>query len=356
MSYDIDSLISALLPEEGREKQASEAPVTVAEPTVADELREVLLTKSASEAVSDAAEMGRALATRLLSKQASEAPVSTGNEALDAIAVGIEKEASDQPNVAAADNSALAAEQQSVNVAAEQSGGTVEQQTEETIKKGLETPSAVATSEDVVRRVEDKAEDSNMLKAAALSALVESGEDFYDAASAVYMADHELQKEAAYAQLIEEGLSFEEATSLVKAASEMTDEVDEEVEKKAALDELLTEGVPFDEAVDLVKQASALGAVKGAAGKVISGVKSEGSKISGDFKAYRGISKANPKLGKKVGKDLLKNTAKRNTNSLTAVGGLAAGGAAGSMTKEAAFSAMLEAGYTFDQALAAIQA
>lgn len=253
MSFDINQLIADLTAVEGQEKSASEVNVaSTPEPTVADELRDVLMTKSASESIQDAASLGRALAQRLLTKQASV----TGTESLEVLAVAVEdqlsKEAEEsQPNVAAGNNAATAGEQQAVNHAAEQSGGTVEQQTEETIKKGLDTPSATATSEDVARRVEDKAEDANMLKAAALMELVTQGQDFYDAADAVYMADSELQKEAAYAQLVSEGMSFEAATALIKQASE-AEFVEPALTKEAAFKQLLDQGYTFEQAVEAV--------------------------------------------------------------------------------------------------------
>lgn len=248
--FDINALVSSLLDEEGQEKQASEANVeTSSQPSIADELKEVLLTKSASEVNQGAEEMGRALAARLLTKQASETPAAAAVEELaSSVEATLEKEASEQTNVVAADNAGIAAEQASVAVSAEQSGGTVEQQTEETIQRGLSTPSATATSEDLVRKVEDKSEDANMLKAAALQSLVEQGYDFYDAADAIQYADSELQKEAAFMQLCSEGVSFEEAISLIKQASEIESQP-AEFSKEAALTQLMSEGYSFDEAV-----------------------------------------------------------------------------------------------------------
>ena len=329
MSFDFNQLIESLAPEgQTIEKQASEE--VAAAPTVADELRTVLMTKSASVILGEADDLGRQLARRLMEKAASDntavSEVVAGDN-LSALAASVEstliKEAeavSPQPNVANSDNSALAAAQEQVNHTAEQSGGTVEAQTTETIQKGLSTPSATATSEDLVRKVEDKAED-NMQKAAAVSELVAQGHNFDEAIGLVAMADGELQKEAALRELTEEGYSFDEATSLIKAACEGF-AGDEEITKEAAMADLLEQGVPFDEAVNMIKEAGAMTTVaKGA-------------------KSASGFSK------KKAG---------------MAVGGAAAAavgavGAKKSMTKEAAFQELLDSGYTFTQALATVQA
>ena len=203
--FDINELIGNLQAGESIEKQASEAEV-VNTPSVADDLKAVLMTKSASVASEEASDLGRLLAKRLMEKAASENPTVTepvAGDNLSALTAHVEgvllKEASEvagQPNVANVDNAVLANEQQAVNAAAEQSGGTVEAQTAETIQKGLATQSATATSEDLVRKVEDQAEDANMQKAAAVDALVGQGHSFYDAVDLVAMADSELQKEA----------------------------------------------------------------------------------------------------------------------------------------------------------------
>lgn len=330
MSFDFNQLIEALAPEgQTIEKQASEE--VAAAPTVADELRSVLMTKSASVILGEADDLGRQLARRLMEKAASEAPVVgevVAGDNLSALAATVEstliKEAeavSPQPHIANSDNAALAGAQEQVNHTAEQSGGTVEAQTVETIQKGLSTPSATATSEDLVRKVEDKSED-NMQKAAAVNELVAQGHGFDDAVSLVAMADGELQKEAAFKELTAEGYSFDDATFLIKAASEGFAAGDEEITKEAAMANLLEQGVSFDEAVNMIKEAGAMSTVaKGA-------------------KSASGLSK------KKVGMAVAGGAA--------AVGG--AVGAKKAMTKEAAFNELLESGYTFTQALAAVQA
>lgn len=331
MSFDINELIDNLSAGEGVEKQASEAEV-VAAPTVADELRATLMTKSASAVIEEAGDLGRQLARRILEKSASENPVVSevvAGDNLSALTASVEetllKEAeavTAQPNVANSDNSALAAAQEQVNSVAEQSGGTVEAQTAETIQKGLSTQSATATSEDLVRKVEDQAEDANMQKAAAVNELVAQGHSFYDAADLVACADAELQKEAAFAELTAEGYSFDEATSLIKAASESFAEQEVALTKEAAMADLLDQGVSFDEAVNMIKEAGAVSVVKTVASKA------------------PGFSR------KQIG-------------AAVAGGAAIVGGAVGakkSMTKEAAMKELMDSGYTYTQALDAVQA
>lgn len=326
MSFDINTLIDSLTNGEGQEKQASEA-VVVNAPTVAEELKSVLMTKSASEVTEEAGALGRMLAQRLLEKAASENPavseVVVGDQ-MSALTASVEtaiiKEASEispQPQINTEHNAASAAAQDHVDNAALQSGGTVEQQTAESIQKGLSTASATATSEDLVRKVEDKAEDSNMLKAAAVNELVSQGLSFYEAGNLIAEADAELQKEAAFAELTTEGYNFEDATALIKAASE----ADFEMSKEASLSDLLSQGYRFDDAVEMVKEAGARSFV--------------------------------PKVAKK-GLGLKTKIAAGAGAAAVAAGGAVA--AQKKMTKEAAFSELLEAGYTFDQALATVQA
>lgn len=346
MSFDINELINNLSAGEGVEKQASEAEV-IAAPTVADDLRAVLMTKSASTIQEEASDLGRQLARRIMEKAASENPVVTEvvvGDNLSALTASVEatliKEAeavSPQPNVANTDNAALAAAQDQVNHVAEQSGGTVEAQTVETIQKGLATPSATASSEDLVRKVEDKAEDSNMQKAAAVSALVEQGHSFYDAADLVAVADGELQKEAAFVELTAEGYSFDEATSLIKAASDSFAEPEVEITKEAAMADLLSQGVAFGDAVNMIKEAALSDVIKGAAAKASSAAKGAASKVG--------------------------DSAKKVTKKQAIIGGASVGAVAGgaygakkSMTKEAALQELMDSGYTFTQALEAIQA
>jgi SOS response regulatory protein OraA/RecX len=306
----------------GLVKQASEAEV-VAAPSVADDLRSVLLTKSASTIQEEASDLGRQLARRIMEKAASETLVVSevvAGDNLSALAASVEstliKEASEvsaQPNVANSDNAALAAAQEQVNHTAEQSGGTVEAQTIETIQKGLATPSATATSEDLVRKVEDQSED-NMQKAAAVSELVAQGHSFDDAADLVAMADSELQKEAAFKELTAEGYSFDDATSLIKAASETFAEP-AEITKEAAMADLLSQGVAFGDAVNMIKEAGVSSKLAGLSKKQIGGAVAGGAAV---------------------------------------VGG--AVGAKKSMTKEAALQELMDSGYTFTQALNAVQA
>lgn len=342
MSFDINELIHNLSAGEGVEKQASEAEV-VATPTVADELRAVLMTKSASTIQEEAGDLGRQLARRIMEKAASENPVASevvAGDNLSALTASVEatliKEAeavSPQPHVANTDNASLAAAQDQVNHVAEQSGGTVEAQTVETIQKGLNTPSATATSEDMVPKVED----SNMQKAAAVSELVAQGHSFYDAADLVAVADGELQKEAAFVELTAEGYSFDEATSLIKAASDSFAEPEVEITKEAAMADLLSQGVAFGDAVNMIKEAALSDVLKGAASKASSAAKGAASKVG--------------------------DSAKKVTKKQAIIGGASAGAVAGgaygakkSMTKEAALQELMDSGYTFTQALATVQA
>lgn len=134
------------------------------------------------------------------------------NELMNTIR-GMIKEAetvSPQPQIHHEQNAAMAAEQLQVNAHALQSGGTVEAQQLESLKKGLDTPSAVASGEDQVIELQ---------KAAALTGLVAGGMDFYSAVDHVANLDFELQKEAAFNELIEEGKTFEEAVALIQAAT-----------------------------------------------------------------------------------------------------------------------------------------
>lgn len=134
------------------------------------------------------------------------------NELMTAIR-GMIKEAeavTPQPQIHHEQNAAMAAEQTAINAAALQSGGTVEAQQIESLKKGLDTPSAIASGEDQVVELQ---------KAAALTGLVAGGMDFYSAVDQVAAMDVELQKEAAFNELIGEGKTFEEAVALIQAAT-----------------------------------------------------------------------------------------------------------------------------------------
>lgn len=117
-----------------------------------------------------------------------------------------------QGNLAIEPTAAMAAQQTQVDALAKQSGGTVEQQQNESLQKGLATQVAAAGPDDKV--------EANMLKAAALVELVDSGLDFYDAFEKVAYADMELQKEAAFNELMEAGYGFEDAVALVQAAAQ----------------------------------------------------------------------------------------------------------------------------------------
>lgn len=364
MSFDINELIGNLGLDEGIEKQASEVKED-AKPSVADELREALLTKSASEVAAEAEDLGRQLARRLMEKAASQVkPEVVEGDALSTMEVSLtqtfEKEAEAQGHIANADNAAMAAEQGQVDAHALQSGGTVESQTAETIQKGLATPSATATSEDMVRKIEDQGEDANMQKAAAVMALVEEGLDFYNAADLVAVADSELQKEAALAELVNEGYDFDDAVSLIKAASETPKVSDEVLEKVAAFQELTAEGYSFDEATDLIKEA-------GIGLKIRQGInqaKIEGRKLSTSFDKYKKEKAKDPAKGKAYAKKALGKAFDRNKGVIKGVGiGVGTVAAAGTgavavnkaMKKEAAFKDLLAQGYSFDEAAEAVR-
>lgn len=257
MSMNLDDLISSLTAGEagGQEKQASETQETVA-PSVAESLKDTLMTKSASERRTECEDMGRALAA-LLVKQAAEeekkdddSKEEKKDEKEDKDDKEQTKEASTdgegaaQPNLSINANAGLAAEQTQSDAAAKQSGGTVDQQLHESLAKGLAAPGAGP---------DDKVE-ANMLKAAAVSELVAQGHDFYSAVNLVADADQELQKEAALNQLLAEGYGFEDAVALVKQASEQTFGAEEApLTKQAQFEQLLSAGVPFDEAVAALK-------------------------------------------------------------------------------------------------------
>lgn len=357
MSFDINALVESLLPDEGLEKSAGEVKEPTA-PTVADELREALMTKSASEVKAEAEDLGRQLARRLLEKSASSIPLGTDGDKLSGIEASFIKEASDvQPDIAKANNAQTSAEQGQVDVAALQSGNTVEGQTAESLQKGLATQSAHATSEDMVRKIEDGYEDENMQKAAAVMALVEEGMDFYGAADMVGQADMELQKEAAFAELMGAGYDFEDAVEMVKAASEMQFVQAEEFEKAASFQTLLDEGFSFDEAADLIKEASAL-----------DNIKNYGKRVAGEIRDARKAYKVGKKMdarggdaGKAYRNAKLKEIAARNKGGLTAAGlaSAAAAGGAGygakkALEKKAAFEELLAEGFSFDEAAEAV--
>lgn len=357
MSFDINELIGNLLPEEGIEKSASEVKEPV-KPSVADELKEALMTKSASEVAAEAEDLGRKLARRLMEKAASQTPVEVvEGDDLSKIEASFAKEASEaQPELNQAQNAQLAAEQGQVDAAAVQSGNTVEGQTAESLQKGLATQTAQATSEDLVRKIEDGAED-NMQKAAAVMAFVEQGMDFYDAANLVGQADMELQKEAAFAELMNEGYDFEDAVELVKAASEMGYVHDEGIEKAASLQELMASGYTFDDAVELVKEAGVIDNVK----KYGRRVGREIGEVRKAISASREIGKNNPKLAKRLRNDTIKTVASRNKGGLTAAGLTAAAtvggagyGAKKALEKKAAFEELLAQGFSFDEAVEAV--
>lgn len=224
-----------------------------------------------------------------------------------------------QPNIATEQNIAMAQEQLAINAAALQSGNTVEGQQIESLQKGLATQSAQASGEDQVIQLQ---------KAAAVMELVDQGLDFYSAVDAVADADAELQKEAAFQELMEQGYDFEDAVSLVKAASE-GELYSEEFEKAAALHELLEAGYSFDDASEIVKEASildkgraAVGAVKGAVGKLGRDV-SDVAKNAKYLRSQAG-NKATAKYLRTAGKNVVKDNAK-------AIGGLGAATAAGSL-------------------------
>ncbi len=344
MHFDINTLIQSLSGEEGLDKQASEVAATPAV-SVADELKATLMTKSASTLIETADDLGRQLARRLLEKAASDTQVSSEpvlGDNLSALAASVEatlnKEAEEiqpQAQVVAETNAATADAQGQVDEHALQSGGTVEGQLHESIHKGLTTPSAVATVEDTVDLVSD-----NMQKAAAVSELVNQGMSFYDAADLVSLADSELQKEAAFAELTAEGYSFDDATQLIKAASE--GHVSEEMSKQASFSELLASGYTFDDAVSLVKEADLKDFV------VRNGMKG----IIAGRMAKEGVAQAGGKIA---------STVAANKSTVAGLGaaaatGAVAGAATGSMTKKAALVDLMNEGYTFTQALAAVQA
>lgn len=371
MHFDINELINNLSNGEGVEKQASEAEV-VAAPSVADDLRAVLMTKSAATIQEEAGDLGRQLARRIMEKAASENPVVSEvvvGDNLSALTASVEatlikeaEEIASQPNIANSDNAALAASQEQVNHTAEQSGGTVEAQTVETIQKGLSTPSATATSEDLVRKVEDNSEDANMQKAAAVKELVAQGHSFYDAADLVAAADGELQKEAALAELTAEGYSFDEATSLIKAASESFVAPEVEITKEAAMSDFLGQGFSFDEAVNMVKEAGLSDVLKGTASKIVSAVGNSPA-LSG---AAQKVGAAASKMASSTKGAAQKVGAAASSLSNGTKGAIAGGAGATaaalaftpkpSMTKQAALVELMDAGYTYTQALATVQA
>jgi hypothetical protein len=367
MNFDINQLIADLSGSEGQEKQASEAP-EVNVPNVAEELRSALMTKSASALAGEASDLGRQLAQRLMEKAASEVvaePEVILGDKLSELAASVQttlvKEASTveaQPHLAHQENAELAAAQTQVNANAEQSGGTVESQTTESIQKGLTTPSATATSEDLVDRVED-----NMQKAAAVTELVTQGHSFYDAASLVSMADEELQKEAAFHALTEEGYSVDDAVALIKAASEVEESQYEEMDKQAAFQGLLDEGYRFEDAAEMIKEAGlgdlakgALNTIKAKGGAAVGAVKAEGRNLKDDVSAYKYMKQHSPGDASTVGKARLKGALKRNVIPLSVAGGSLAAGAvtAGvnkAMSKQAALSELLAEGHSFDDAV-----
>lgn len=236
---NLDALIASLTDGEGQEKQASEMAAAPT-PSVSEDLKAVLMTKSASERRGECEDLGRALARRLLEKAAAEDEKDKDEkekddegkdkeESKDKKEEGQDKQASfeealagqlkqategsaPQANLSQDANAQMAQEQIALDAAAKQSGGTVEQQQVESLQKGLATQSAQAGAYDKV--------EAELDKAAALIELMDQGDSFYEAFEKVAEADMELQKQAAYETLVEAGMGFEEAVNLVKEAAE----------------------------------------------------------------------------------------------------------------------------------------
>lgn len=159
-----------------------------------------------------------------------------------------------------------------------------------------------------------------------------------------------VEKTAAVMSLVNSGIDFDSAVDMVKAAADEIEAEEAEQVKQAAFADLLGRGVDFDLAVALVKSA-------GAAGEAVAGAKkwlqNEGVKAS--------VGAENVMFG---ARNLDKGIAGRGVKQLAtnrlvqggAAAGALAGGAALAHQKQAAVSALCDAGVDFDSAVELVQA
>jgi hypothetical protein len=168
------------------------------------------------------------------------------------------------------------------------------------------------------------------------------------------------EKAAAVSALVESGYDFEESVNLVKAASDELDFEHDQHIKQAALNELIDSGVDFDYAVSMVKEAGA-GALAtrlgrratvagGRAGQAVGGA---GKRLMADAKEIpsqvRGLGTA-PRMASSA---LGRNTAVRAAAGTAVVG---TGAYALGREKKAAVDGLIEAGVDFDTAVNLVNA
>lgn len=167
------------------------------------------------------------------------------------------------------------------------------------------------------------------------------------------VATESVEKTAAVISLVNSGVDFDDAVDMVKAAAEEIAAEEAEQVKQAAFADLLGRGVDFDLAVALVKSAGRMDALKGAASAAKKALQTEGVRaaVGADNVAF-GLKNKDMGIAGRGVKQLAQNRLVQ--------GGAAAGAAGGAYAlgreKQAAVSALCEAGVDFDQAIELVQA
>jgi hypothetical protein len=186
------------------------------------------------------------------------------------------------------------------------------------------------------------------------------------------------EKAAAVSALVESGYDFEESVNLVKAASDELDFEHDQHIKQAALNELIDSGVDYDYAVEMVKEASvggmatrlgrkagvAAGRGRQAASNAVlnartypNGVKGmasdAGKRLAADAKDVPGQVRGLATAPRMAAQGLGRNTAVRTAAGAAVVGG---GAYALGREKKAAVDGLIEAGVDFDTAVDLVNA
>jgi hypothetical protein len=186
--------------------------------------------------------------------------------------------------------------------------------------------------------------------------------------------DESVEKTAAVVSLVNSGIDFDDAVNMVKAAAEQIEAEEAEQVKQAAFASLVGQGIDFDLAAAMVKSAGKMDAIKGAAGRAVESAKGAAGAAK-DWAQREGVRASvgaeNVAFGLK-NKD--KGIALRGVGQLAknrlvqagaaagalgaAAGALGAGGAAYALgrEKQAAVSALCEAGVDFESAVDLVQA
>lgn len=159
-----------------------------------------------------------------------------------------------------------------------------------------------------------------------------------------------VEKTAAVMSLVNSGVDFDSAVDMVKAAAEQIEAEEAEQVKQAAFADLVGRGVDFELAAALVKSAGAVGNAAAGAKKWL---QNEGVKASvGAENVAFGARNLDKGIAARGLKQLAGNRLVQGGAAATAVGG--AGYALG-REKQAAVSALCEAGVDFDSAVDLVQ-